>query len=252
MENQPVQSQGYVAPKVPLTAPSVPAEPKPKFSRKIGLAIIIFLFFLISLPLGAYFLSRNIQPPQSAQVAQTMNSLVSPSLTPVPTITSSNSGTLTVTNTATWNTYTSRLEPSLSFKYPPTWTLTPNSSTSSELITLTSKNGTKITYAAGGNYNGGACSATAVDRINQVIPLPYAKGLNLIDLTFSLKSGSEEKMGIDASSPNIGKIANCSEPHLIFSSTTSFDRQIIFETDTFIQPDKQEVLQILSALKFTQ
>lgn len=148
-------------------------------------------------------------------------------------------------------TYISKLEPSLSFKYPTTWTPMQSTNSASETLILTSKNGTKITYSTGGNYIGGACSQTATDKINQVVPLLHAAPLNLIDISISSGSASLETLGIDQSSPKLGNIANCSAPHLVFNSKTKTGNQIIFETSGKIMDvDKNEVLQILESLTY--
>jgi hypothetical protein len=153
--------------------------------------------------------------------------------------------------TASWNTYKSVSESTLFFKYPTSWVAQKTVNANSEAVTFTSENGTEIIYSTGGNYHGGACSDQTTDIVNQITPLSKAKGLNLIDISISLKSGSEEKMGIDASSPKVGNISNCSEPPLIFSSKTNSNKQIIFSTVGKInENDKQEVNQILESLNY--
>lgn len=158
---------------------------------------------------------------------------------------------------ANWITYISASEPTLSFKHPPSWALTktisapnpnanPNVPQETESVKLTSKNGTEIDFAVGGNYVGGACSDTVTNAINQVTPLPKANGLYLIDIS----RGQEEMMGIDSSSVKVGSVSDCATPHLIFSSKSNQNKQIIFYADKPNMADKVELTNMLESLTY--
>lgn len=102
----------------PTTKPiQTPIEPKKSFSKWpfVIVAIIIVIVVIMLLPMFLLQIAVNKLP--SPQVE---NQVTNPTLTPVPTITSSNSEVLTATDTATWKTYTNS---SLGFsvKYPDDW-----------------------------------------------------------------------------------------------------------------------------------
>lgn len=118
----PPPSQPFIPNPPPPTPTTPPNQPKKSFSFGKSLILIIVLILIVALPLGTYVLIKQIQtqPAQNANVAKTMNALVSPTLTPTPTLSGSASGTLVATDTATWKTYTNT-KYNYSIKYPSNW-----------------------------------------------------------------------------------------------------------------------------------
>lgn len=238
MENQGQQSQ-HIQPQIPAqpASQSVSLEPKKSFPRKWPL-IIIGIIMLIVLLTGTYILGKN------QNVSQKLASNISqatPTASPIHN------------PTADWKIYTSKLVASLSFKYPSSWIAKQTDNANSESITLTSKNGTEITYATGGNYHGGACSDQATLTINQASLLPYAKGFSLVTLSMPANknnTSTDVALEIVQGVPSIGVVKQCNYSS-IFSSKSNPNQQIIFGTNKLIQADQEEASQILSTFKFT-
>jgi hypothetical protein len=95
-----------------------------------------------------------------------------------------------VPSTTDWTTYTSKSEPALSFKYPPTWTAiatnaeggTVGSGPSGDGLKLTSPSGSQINYMSQAGGFGGACAPGTPDvTLSAVQSLPNAGGLYYLE-----------------------------------------------------------------------
>ncbi len=160
--------------------------------------------------------------------------------------------------TANWKTYNSKVRPTnmtddkikelslpdsyASFKYPTTWDAKETGDGTYNSITLTSKNGTEISYSSGGNFHGGACSSNPVTIYN-VYPLDNR--VSLVDYKDSYSS--EERLYVVDGTFTAGEVSDCKfDPVLDITGL-----QIAFGANKLAQADKQEAIKILSTFKFS-
>lgn len=189
----------------PIQAPHPHGAP---FLRVLALLAFALIIVVLS-SLGAYWYVNN----QTAQQTQTQQQLNQPVSKVVPSV-SNSVVTPAVDETANWKIYTSKQEPTLSFKYPPNWSFKKNVSDDPRVdsITLISPNGTQILWHSnfGSPNSGSGGSCTGFYTVNWIDPIKNAKGLYLIDYTNP--STGLEFMGvglIDASVTKTNPILDC-------------------------------------------
>jgi hypothetical protein len=208
----------------------------------IVLEIVLGLLLILVAAFGVY---EAHQLNQADKTAGTNLALTHPRQT---ASTSQSQPAATTDPYAGWDTYTSRQEPTLSFKYPPSWKASAAESTdpNGDGLLLTSPNGTLVDWNSSVMYLAG-CGPDAYDEAVDVQALPAAPGLYLEAVRIG---GSDVQTlsytVIAGPPPSIGVNEGCSLP---FRFTSHSDPQRKMSLGTNDQVNSADINTVESILK---
>jgi len=230
----------------------IPVEIPSQHSSKVGMITLAVLMLAIGLVAG-YFFGKG----KSGMIAYQTGTPV-PTTTDVPVISVSPSATTTPDMTG-WKTYTSKKEPTLSFRYPADWTLENMGSTAQENIQIRApKVGTywtAINWSADVSGLGGGCPPERPNIVlHEVEPMSHANGLYFVN--FGIVGDTDMSpvgvgiVGGDKSDnpPKLGDIGYCLY-YPLFKSKLDPNRDMWLRGT--VQPqDKAIAKQILESLTY--